>query len=64
MEPKFELTYKEVLPGVMMEVTGLVINAIEARHTLETNPLAIRVAVDNREMTYTDDGEITDELVR
>lgn len=64
MEPRFQLTYEEISPSVVTEVSGLVINAIEARHTKETNPLAVRVTVGEKEIAYTGDGELTRELIR
>lgn len=62
MEPKFELHYKEISPGNRLEVTDLTIDSVEARHTRETNPLAVRVALGDKQIAYTGDGELTDEL--
>lgn len=64
MEPGFELTYIEMSPGVVTRVPGLVIDAIEARHTRETNPLAIRVTAGGKSIAYTGDGELTQELAQ
>jgi len=62
MEPRFELRYKEISPGKPLELGGLTVESVEARHTQETNPLAVRVTMGNRQIAYTGDGELTDEL--
>lgn len=64
MKPRFQLTYEEVSPSVVTEISGLVINAVEARHTKETNPLAVRVTVGEKDIAYTGDGELTQELIQ
>ena len=48
MEPKFELEFNEIAPGETIEILDLIVSAVEARHTKETNPLAIRVQVGDR----------------
>jgi len=63
MVPKFELQYVEVSPNSETEVAGLSIRAVEARHTRETNPLALRVQLGDLAIAYTGDGELTDQLV-
>ena len=64
MTPDFELRYKETAPGTSLEVADLVVDNIEARHTRETNPLALRVTSGGKRIAYTGDGELTEELVR
>ncbi len=62
MEPKFELLYREISPGATMEVADLTIDSVEARHTRETNPIAVRIQAGEVRIAYTGDGELTDEL--
>lgn len=62
MEPKFALEHMEVAPDSTMKVAGLMITAIEARHTKETNPLAVRIQVGEKSIAYTGDGELTEQL--
>ena len=62
MEPKFELNYIEMSPGTRMEVADLVVDSVEARHTRQTNPLAVRVSAGDKRIAYTGDGELTEEL--
>jgi ribonuclease BN (tRNA processing enzyme) len=64
MAPKFALEYREVAPGETIAVRNLSVTAAGARHTKETNPLALRVQVANKSLAYTGDGELTDALVR
>lgn len=63
MEPKFSLKYVEIAPDSNVEIASLTVSAIEARHTRETNPLALRVQIGDISIAYTGDGELTDKLV-
>ena len=64
MAPKFDLAYVEIPYDSMMEIFGLTITAIEARHTRETNPLAVRIKVGGVDIAYTGDGELTESLIQ
>ncbi len=64
MKPKFELHYEELSPGTRKETADLVIDSVEARHTRETNPLAVRISLGDKQIAYTGDGELTEELKR
>jgi ribonuclease BN (tRNA processing enzyme) len=64
MEPKFELHYNEINPNHRLEVADLAIDSVEARHTRETNPLAVCVTSGDKRIAYTGDGELTDELAQ
>ena len=44
MAPKFELHYKEVSPKTQLALADVKIDTVEARHTRETNPLAVRIS--------------------
>ena len=63
MKPSFELSFIEISPGTQVAVSGLTIASVEARHTRETNPLAVRGSVDDKHIAYTGDGELTDRLI-
>lgn len=62
MEPKFEVSHTEIEPGNSLELCGLKISTVEARHTKTTNPMAFRVEVGGKVVCYTGDGEYTDAL--
>lgn len=62
MEPKFALDYTEIGPGETVTLLGLEVTATEARHTRQTNPLALRVQVGGKSVAYTGDGELTEAL--
>ncbi len=64
MAPDFDLIYREVSPGTQTEIGGLLIDCIEARHTRETNPLAVRVSIGEKTIAYTGDGELTEGLIQ
>jgi ribonuclease BN (tRNA processing enzyme) len=64
MEPEFELEYREIHPGTDAELLGLRVSATPARHTQETNPLAVRVQIGEKAIAYTGDGELTEALCR
>ncbi len=62
MQPKFALRYVEARPGSDVDMAGLSVTVIEARHTRETNPLAVRVKIGDIVIAYTGDGELTENL--
>jgi ribonuclease BN (tRNA processing enzyme) len=64
MAAKFPLHWIEMEPGRPQRVLDLVVTPERARHTRETNPLALRVQVGDRVVAYTGDTEWTDEVAR
>lgn len=62
MVPGFPLQVLEIRPGVPLPWAGTEITAVEARHTRQTNPLAVRVGLAGRSVAYTGDGELTETL--
>jgi len=62
MEPKFVLEFAEVMPDQTLDFLNLMVTATEARHTKETNPLALRIRVGDKTVAYTGDGEYTEAL--
>jgi ribonuclease BN (tRNA processing enzyme) len=64
MTPPFPLEYVELEAGRSHPVLDLVVTPQAARHTWQTNPLALRVEVDDKVVAYTGDGEWTADLAR
>src|SRR5262245_7250391 len=64
MQPKFPLEYVELQVGELNRVRDLVVIPEAARHTAETNPMAVRVEVAGKVVAYTGDGEWTEDLAR
>lgn len=64
MTPKFPLEYVELEVGKPNRVLDLVVTPQAARHTAQTNPLALRVEVGDRVVAYTGDGEWTADLAK
>lgn len=64
MQPRFELEYLEIRPEDKIRACGLTVRAIEARHTRETNPLALRIQIGDRTVAYTGDGGFTEALAQ
>ncbi|MDA1101338.1 MAG: MBL fold metallo-hydrolase [Proteobacteria bacterium] len=62
MTPKFPLDYVELAVGQANNILGLAITPYAARHTPQTDPTALRVMVDDKTVTYSGDGEWTEEL--
>ncbi|NQV60836.1 MAG: MBL fold metallo-hydrolase [Alphaproteobacteria bacterium] len=62
MTPKFPINYVELTVGQPNEVLGLTVTPHAARHTPQTDPTALRVAVDDKIVTYSGDGEWTPDL--
>ncbi len=63
MVPKFDLNFVALTPGTSAKVADLIIHNVEAKHTRETNPLAIRISVGDKQIAYTGDGALTEELI-
>ena len=64
MQPKFPLEWLELEPGRPQTVLDLTIIAEPARHTPETNPMALRIEVGGKVIAYTGDTEWTDDIAR
>jgi ribonuclease BN (tRNA processing enzyme) len=64
MTPKFPLEWIELEPGRPHNILDLTVTAQRARHTVETNPIALRVEVGGRVVAYTGDTEWTDDVAR
>jgi ribonuclease BN (tRNA processing enzyme) len=64
MTPKFPLTYIEWDVGNPHQVLDLVVTPYPARHTWQTNPTALRVEAAGKVVSYTGDGEWTEELTK
>jgi ribonuclease BN (tRNA processing enzyme) len=62
MTPKFPINYVELAVGEANDVLGLTVTPYAAKHTPQTDPTALRVAVDDRIVTYSGDGEWTPDL--
>ncbi len=64
MMPKFPLHWIEIDPGRPHEILDLVVTTQPARHTQETNPMAIRVEVGGKVVAYSGDTEWTDDIAK
>lgn len=64
MTPKFPLDYIELEAGKPSRVLDLVVTPQPARHTRETNPMALRVEVRGKVVAYTGDGEWTEDVAK
>jgi ribonuclease BN (tRNA processing enzyme) len=64
MTARFPLQYVELEIGKPNRVLDLVVVPQAARHTAETNPMALRVEIGDRVVAYTGDGEWTEDLAR
>ena len=62
MVPKFPLHWIEMTPGRRHDVLDLGVTPVDARHTWETHPSALRVEVGDKVVAYTGDGEWTESL--
>ena len=62
MAPKFPLHYVGMDVGRPNRVLDLTVTPQAARHTWQTNPMALRVEVGDRVVAYTGDGEWTENL--
>jgi ribonuclease BN (tRNA processing enzyme) len=64
MVPKFPLHWIEMVADQPQAVLDLVVTPQWARHTRETNPMALRVEVGAKVVAYTGDGEWTEDLTK
>ncbi len=64
MTPTFPLSWIEMEPGQPHTILDLVVTPQPARHTVETNPTALRVEVGGRVVAYTGDTEWTEDVAR
>lgn len=64
MEPRFPFDVVELPQEGVEEICGIRVETVPARHTRETNPLAISVELGGKRVVYTGDGEYTPELGR
>jgi ribonuclease BN (tRNA processing enzyme) len=64
MRPKFPLEYIELEIGQPNRVLDLVVTPQPARHTWQTNPMALRIEVGGKIVSYTGDGEFTEEMAK
>lgn len=64
MRPKFPLQYIELEIGQPQHILELVVTPQAARHTWQTNPMALRVEVGGKVVSYTGDGEWTEDLAK
>lgn len=64
MKPKFPLDYVELEIGKPNRVLDLTVTPYPAIHTQQTSPTAVRVEVGDKVVSYTGDGEWTDDLAR
>ncbi|MBT4490992.1 MAG: MBL fold metallo-hydrolase, partial [Rhodospirillaceae bacterium] len=62
MKPKFPLSFIELDVGRANDVLGLGVTPFAAKHTPQARPTALRVAVADKVVTYSGDGEFTAEL--
>lgn len=64
MTPKFPIEYVELEVGRPNKMLDLVVTPQPARHTWQTNPMALRVEVGGKVVAYTGDGEFTEEMAK
>jgi ribonuclease BN (tRNA processing enzyme) len=64
MSPKFPLEWIELEPGRTQSILDFNVTAQRARHTVETNPTALRVEVGGKVVSYTGDTEWTDDVAK
>jgi len=64
MKPKFPLEFIELEIGTPNQALDLVVTPRPARHTWQTNPTALRVEVGGKIVSYTGDGEFTEEMAK
>ena len=64
MTPKFRVDWIEMEPGRPHPVLDLVVTPEPARHTRQTNPMALRIQVGDKVVAYTGDTEWTEDVAR
>ena len=62
MTPAFPVDWVELEPGRPRQILDLTVTARPARHTRETNPTSLRVAVGGKVVAYSGDTEWTDDV--
>lgn len=62
MQPDFELNFIELAPERDYQLLEMQLTTIAARHTRQTNPLALRMQIGNKSLAFTGDGELTPAL--
>ncbi len=63
MSPKFALDFVEIEPGQSLSFGEFLVSTIAAKHTPQSNPLALRFQIGQRSLVFTGDGELTDALI-
>lgn len=63
VERKFEVRYLEIEPEAPREVGGVLVTGFPVVHFSGAPPLALRIAIDGRIVTYSGDTEWTESLV-
>lgn len=63
MQPKFTVNYIEINTKTPITLERLKITAINARHTITTKPLALKIETESKTLAYTGDGELTEALI-
>ncbi len=63
MQPKFTVKYIEITPNESVYWRKYKISAIDAKHTVTTNPLALKIETESKTLAYTGDGELTEALI-
>lgn len=64
MTPKFPVHYVELPLEQPTEILGMTVTPFSAKHTWQTDPTALRVAIDGRIVTYSGDGDWSPGLAR
>ena len=64
MKPKFHLRYIELELDQPNRIGDLVVTPQHARHTRQTHPMALRVEVGGKVVSYTGDGEFTEQMAK
>lgn len=62
MTPSFPVTYVEIGLEGPTHLPPLTVHATPARHTRQTNPMALKIEVAGQTIAFTGDGEYTDDL--
>jgi len=63
MKSKFTVKYIEITPKESVKWGKYKISAIDAKHTVTTKPLALKIETDRKTLAYTGDGELTEALI-
>ncbi|MCF6334697.1 MAG: MBL fold metallo-hydrolase [Spirochaetales bacterium] len=63
MEPKFTVKYLEIDSKESIQFGKYKVSAIDAKHTVTTNPMSLKIETDKKILVYTGDGELTETLI-